>query len=145
MIWKQWTNEYLPQWNSRSKWYSKQEKNLSAGDLVWLVEDNMKRSHYQMARIIEVYPGKDGYVRSALIKTATGQCKRPVVKLACVLQRRVFSYGKQGRRCWRHTIIIQIEYFWFSVRHLKYLTYEGTPIRYLIRMFEASLYPIKIV
>ena len=90
MIWKRWTNECLPQWNSRSKWYSKQEKNLSAGDLVWLVEDIMKRSHYQMARIIEVYPGRDGYVRSVLIKTATGQCKRPVVKLAPVFKEECF-------------------------------------------------------
>ena len=48
MIWKRWTNEYLPQWNSRSEWFSKQEENISVGDLVWLVEDYMKRSHYRM-------------------------------------------------------------------------------------------------
>ena len=43
-----------------------------------------------MARNIKVYPGRDGYVRSALIGTATGQCTRPVVKLAPVFKEECF-------------------------------------------------------
>ena len=35
-----------------------------------------------MARIVQIYPGKDGVVRSALIKTLDGTLKGPEVKLA---------------------------------------------------------------
>ena len=79
--------EYLPQNNLRSQW-NKAEANIQVGDLVWLVEDNVKRSHYKMARIKEVYPGKDGIVRSVLIKTCDGTLKRPVVKLAPLFKER---------------------------------------------------------
>ena len=40
-----------------------------------------------MARVLEVYPGKNGIVRSALIKTVDGNLKRPVVKLAPLFER----------------------------------------------------------
>ena len=36
---------------------------------------------------MEVFPGKDGIVRSALIKTVDGTLKRPVVKLAQLFKR----------------------------------------------------------
>ena len=80
MIWKRWVREYLPQNNVRSH-CRKSETINEVGDLVWLIEDNVKRSQYRMARIVEIYPGKDGIVRSALIKTLDGTLKRPVVKL----------------------------------------------------------------
>ena len=81
MIWQRWVREYLPQNNVRFQW-NKSETNIEVGDQVWLIEDNVKRSQYRMARIVEIYPGKDGFVRSALIKTLDGTLKRPVVKLA---------------------------------------------------------------
>ena len=83
MIWNRWVKEYLPQNNVRAQW-NKSESNFQVGDLVWLIEDNVRRSHYKMARVMEVFPGKDGLVRSALIKTIDGTLKRPrpVVKLA---------------------------------------------------------------
>ena len=34
-----------------------------------------------MGRIVEIYPGEDGVVRSALIKPLDGTLKRPMVKL----------------------------------------------------------------
>ena len=83
MIWKRWTNEYIPQCNIRCKW-NRSSRNLKVGELVWLVDDQLKRCYYRMARVIEVYPGGDGVVRSAKIKTAEGELRRPVVKLAPV-------------------------------------------------------------
>ena len=68
MIWKRWVAEYLPQTHVRTQW-SKQEANVEVGDLVWLVDNNVKRSQYKMARIQEIYPAKDGVVRSVPIKT----------------------------------------------------------------------------
>ena len=64
-IWKQWEKEYLSQINVRAHWNTS-KPNIQVGDLVWLIEGNVKWSHYKMARVLEVYPGKDGNVRSPL-------------------------------------------------------------------------------
>ena len=87
IIWNRWVKEYLPENNVRAQW-NKLEPNVQVGDLVWLIEDDVRRSHYKMARVMEVCPGKDGIVRSALIKTVDGTLKRPVVKLAPLFEKR---------------------------------------------------------
>ena len=84
MIWKRWTREYLPQWNQRSKWSKENVRNLKQGELVWLIDDAVKRCEYKLGRIVEVFTGSDGVVRSARVKMAHGELKRPVVKLAPV-------------------------------------------------------------
>ena len=57
-------------------------RQLEVNDLVWIVDDNVKRAHYKMGRVLEVYHGSDVRVRSALVKTEDGKLKRPAVKLA---------------------------------------------------------------
>ena len=99
MIWHRWVREYLPQNNVRSQ-LNKSQTKIEVADMVWLIEDNVKRSQYRMARIVEKYPGKDGVVRSALIKTLEGTLKRPLVKLAPLFNER-FPSAKRGRHCWR--------------------------------------------
>ena len=84
MIWKRWTREYLPQWNQRSKWSKEYVRNLKEVELVWLVDDSVKRCEYKLGRIIEIFTGNDGVVRSARVKMAHGELNRPVVKLAPV-------------------------------------------------------------
>ena len=84
MIWKRWTREYLPQWNQRSKWSKENVRNLKQGELVWLIDDAVKRCEYKLGRLVEVFTGSDGVVRSARVKMAHGELKRPVVKLAPV-------------------------------------------------------------
>ena len=54
MIWKRWVAEYPPRNNVRTQW-TKQEANVEVGDFVWLVDNNVKWSHYKMARIQEDY------------------------------------------------------------------------------------------
>ena len=95
MIWRSWVSEYLPQNNVRTQW-NKSEANVQVGDLVWLVDNNVKRSHYKMARIKEIYPSNDGVVRSVLIKTHDGTFKRPVVRLAPVFNERFQSENGAG-------------------------------------------------
>ena len=95
MIWQRWVREYLPQNNVRSQW-NKSETNIEVGDLVWLIEDNVKRSQYRMARIVEIYPGKDGVESSALTKTLDGTLKRPVVKLVPLFIERFPSQNGAG-------------------------------------------------
>ena len=84
MIWKRWTREYLPQWNQRSKWSKEHVRNLKERELVWVVDDSLKRFEYKMGRVIKVLKGDDGVVRSARVKMAHRDFNRPVVKLAPV-------------------------------------------------------------
>ena len=65
-------------------------RQLEVNDLVWIVDENVKRAHYKMGRVLEVYHGSDGRVRSALVKTEDGKLKRPVVKLAPMFYESVF-------------------------------------------------------
>ena len=44
----------------------------------------MKRCEYKLGSIVEVFTGSNGVVRSARVKMAHGELKRPVVKLAPV-------------------------------------------------------------
>ena len=76
MIWKKWTREYLPQWN--------QDRKLKESELVWMVDDSVKRCKNNMGRVIKVFKGNDGVVRSARVEMAHGEFNRPVVKLAPV-------------------------------------------------------------
>jgi hypothetical protein len=39
------------------------------------------RNNWPLGRIIQTYPGKDGQVRVADVKTKTGTYRRPVIKL----------------------------------------------------------------
>ena len=82
MIWKRWTREYLPQWNQRSKWSKEHVRNLKEGELVWLVNDSVKRCENKIGRIIEIFPGNDEVVRSVRVKMAHGALNRQFVNLA---------------------------------------------------------------
>ena len=52
----------------RNKWFRKRE-NLRKGDLVLEIEPTPRRM-WKMGLVFETYPGEDGLVRKARIKTA---------------------------------------------------------------------------
>ena len=83
-FWKRWVREYLPTLTIRNKW-TRERRSMRAGDLVLLKVDSVKRSQWPVGRIIETMPGKDGRVRVAKIKTATGTYMRPTAKM-CLLE-----------------------------------------------------------
>ena len=83
-FWKRFRKEYLPSLTKRVKWNSEQ-RNSEIGDLVLLADSNAPRGQWKMARIINVFPGEDGVVRVAEIKTEAGILTRPVTKL-CLLE-----------------------------------------------------------
>ena len=97
MIWKRGIREYLPQWNHRSKWSKEHVRNLKEGELVWLVDDSVKRCEYKFGRIIEIFTGNDGVVRSARVKMAHGELNRPVVQLAPVFYDGVSEIENRAR------------------------------------------------
>ena len=84
-FWQRWSGEYLSTLQSRSKWQHK-SPNLQVGDIVLLKYKKTISCHWPLARITAVYPGQDGFVRVAMVKTATGQYKRSVVKLALIFR-----------------------------------------------------------
>ena len=90
MIWTRWTKEYSPECNMRNKWNKDDVRQLKVNDLVWVVDENVKRSNYKMARVLEIQKGSNGRVRSETVVTKNGKLKRPVVKLAPLFYESVF-------------------------------------------------------
>ena len=82
--------EMMTQLQFFGKWNKEEIRQLEVNDLVWIVDENVKRAHYKMGRVLEVFHGSDGRVRSALVKTEDGKLKRPVVKLASMFYESVF-------------------------------------------------------
>ena len=80
-LWQWWSSTYLSTLNERQKWI-KDKRPIQVGDLCLLQEDNIPRLAWPLARVVQVYPGPDGIVRSVRIKTKHGEYDRPVVRLA---------------------------------------------------------------
>lgn len=79
-FWHRWVREYLHLLQSRCKWTNLTE-NVKVGDLVLIKEENTPRGVWPMGLIQEVYPGKDGLVRSVKVRTKATELIRPIVKL----------------------------------------------------------------
>ncbi|XP_049304973.1 uncharacterized protein LOC125776523 [Bactrocera dorsalis] len=80
-FWKRWITEYLPTLTRRVKW-CRRTKPLKEGDLVFICDPNVPRREWCRCRVEKVYPGTDGEVRRADIRTSTGVKQRAVSKLA---------------------------------------------------------------
>lgn len=79
-FWSRWSKEYLTGLQQRLQW-TKKKPNLNPGDLVLLKEDNLPPLKWHLGRVIEVFPGRDGLVRVAAVKTASGITRRAVSNL----------------------------------------------------------------
>ncbi|XP_065362031.1 uncharacterized protein LOC135955606 [Calliphora vicina] len=84
-FWHCWSEDYLNEMIQRKKWF-KTASNLKPGTLVLIHEDNLAPLHWAMGRIIATIPGKDGKIRVADIKTAKGIIRRPIQKLAILVE-----------------------------------------------------------
>ncbi|XP_011858181.1 PREDICTED: uncharacterized protein LOC105555750 [Vollenhovia emeryi] len=73
---------HLTTCQQRSKWRTARQETVQVGQLVMLNEDEAMPCKWTMARIMDIHPGEDGVVRAVTVRTAKGQCKRPMVKLA---------------------------------------------------------------
>ena len=67
-----------------TKWAKEELIEPKTGDLVWIVDKNVHPFNFPLGRIQEVHKSDDQIARSALVKTATGSYKRPIVKLITV-------------------------------------------------------------
>ena len=70
-------------------WVWVQERNgiilVQVGDIVLLISNENTRAHWPLGTVIEVYQGKDGYVRCVKLQVGDKQLTRPVLKL-CPLE-----------------------------------------------------------
>ena len=83
-VWRRWLREYLPTLIARSKW-DKNTRNLAVSDVVLLASEDAPRGYWPLGVVEEVDTGRDGVVRSALVRTATGTYRRPSTKI-CKLE-----------------------------------------------------------
>ena len=83
-LWKRWRQEYLPFLAARQKWKT-ENKNLQVNDAVLMAETNVPRGYWPLGRVTKVFPGSDGRVRSAEVRTRSGTYVRPATKL-CLLE-----------------------------------------------------------
>ncbi|XP_051864149.1 uncharacterized protein LOC127566221 [Drosophila albomicans] len=81
-FWQRWSREYVLGLQARAKW-DQLQPNLQVGELVVVAEDNQPPMQWMVGRVEAVYPGADGAVRVADVRTSSGGLyKRPVHKLA---------------------------------------------------------------
>jgi hypothetical protein len=83
LVWARWLREYAPTLQPRPKWRH-EVPSLASGDLVWLLDPSCRRGEFLLGRVLETFPGDDGCVRAARVRTRTGDYTRPVVRLAPV-------------------------------------------------------------
>ena len=104
-FWDRWSQEYLQHLQKATRWHRKQ-RNFQVNDLVMLTDGSHFKAQWSMARVTQVYPGKDGLVRAVdvqletrvmprtyttkeqlveKIKTRTSILRRPITKLALLL------------------------------------------------------------
>ena len=79
-FWSKWSNDYLrnlpptvPQFQGKGK--------AEVGAVVLIREDNTPRLKWPLGVITQVFPGRDGIVRSVQVKTAKGTLTRPIQRL----------------------------------------------------------------
>lgn len=79
-FWKRWRVEYLSSLQSRQKWNTPACP-VTKGTLVLIQQENIPPLQWPLGIIEEVFPGKDGVVRVALVRAKNTTYKRPIVKL----------------------------------------------------------------
>ncbi|KAL1446316.1 hypothetical protein WDU94_012376 [Cyamophila willieti] len=80
-FWRKWSMEYLHELQVRAKWHSNTSSPIEPGLVVLLRQANTAPLHWPMGVVSQVFPGKDGISRVALVKTSRGEFRRAVVNL----------------------------------------------------------------
>lgn len=81
-FWTRWAKEYFNTLQQRSKW-KRRSANIQKNDLVFLLDPTLLfQGRWPLGRVLSVYPGPDGLVRTAMVRTATGTYNRPITKMS---------------------------------------------------------------
>ncbi|XP_018395111.1 PREDICTED: uncharacterized protein LOC108773703, partial [Cyphomyrmex costatus] len=79
-IWRSWSTDYLQSLQTRKKWSTPQSA-VAVNDLVIVRNPLLPPSKWELARVVQVHPGSDGYVRVVTVRTANSQYKRPIAQI----------------------------------------------------------------
>lgn len=81
-FWKAWAQDYLQELQQRSKW-KRAQPNLKVGDLVIVREDDIPPAMWKSARVVEVFPDRDGFVRnvSLMMPSADWDPQTPLIRV----------------------------------------------------------------
>ena len=79
-FWELWSGDYIRNLPPTVKGFPP-KCNLKKGSLVLIKEDNIPRMSWPCGIVLEVFPGKDGLIRSVKVKTAKGIFHRPIQRL----------------------------------------------------------------
>ncbi|XP_035232305.1 uncharacterized protein LOC118204095 [Stegodyphus dumicola] len=79
MFWNKWKNEYLLMLRSvHCVKPSGKITEFKVNDIVLIHDEKLPRHFWKLGRVVTVFPGRDGKIRSCEIKTGTSVIKRPV-------------------------------------------------------------------
>lgn len=73
--------DYLEQLSRKNNQISSSQIDIKVGDIVFIGNDQLKRLDWPLGKITQLFPGRDGKVCVAKLKTATGELVRPVQRL----------------------------------------------------------------
>ena len=89
-FWKKWSRDVLPSLVPRKRW-SSERRNVNTGDIVVMEDSNAVRGKWTIRRVTDVFPGPDSRVRNLKVKTAGGEYRKPITKVAVILP--IEGYG----------------------------------------------------
>ena len=84
-FWNAWRKDYLLDLKSAHRCATPTPTPLKVGDVVLIGEDNTPRQTWKLGRITELFTGRDGLVRSCMVRTPSGTLlRRPIQLLYCL-------------------------------------------------------------
>nr|XP_054773990.1 uncharacterized protein LOC129282079 [Lytechinus pictus] len=81
--WKSWMRDVFPLLVPRRKWNS-DRRNVRIDDVVILSDPNAVRGKWTLGKVIQVYPGTDGKVRTVKVQSKGTDYKRPISKIVVI-------------------------------------------------------------
>ena len=98
-FWDRWRKEFLQNLQVRQKW-TRPQRDAKIGDIVILKDENLPRNQWSLARIVDVFPSADGFIRKVKLvlgdsklddggkrKGPVHELERPIHKLVLLLPR----------------------------------------------------------
>ena len=79
-FWDRWQTDYLYELLTRYKW-NKSSPNIKEGSLIFITSETAPPTEWLLARVIKIYLGDDGLVRTVTLKTDSSELKRLLSKL----------------------------------------------------------------
>ena len=83
-FWLRWKTDFLQSLQSRQKWI-RPRRNMQAGDVVIMKEDNLPQNQWHLARVTEVLPSDDRLVRKVRVMVADPTLDKDSLFLATLL------------------------------------------------------------